>query len=128
MTMNYDENKRVMIELFASQLQQWLTDMLKGELTEVELDLLLEDAILQEIIEEQYQWYELVFVIFFKFTSNFSIYFRSFLVRMVEQYERSLNDIDLSGDPKSLLVMCPICQISELHITNHLLHCKCGFQ
>lgn len=56
-----------MIYLFASQSQQWLTDMLKGELTEVELDLLLEDEILQEIIEEQYQWYESIFVISFFF-------------------------------------------------------------
>lgn len=48
--------------------------------------------------------------------------------RLVEEYERYMNDIDLTGDPKSILVMCPICQISELHITNHLLHCKCGFR
>ena len=39
-------------------LQQWLTDILKGELSEIELDLLLEDTILEELIEEQYKWYE----------------------------------------------------------------------
>lgn len=32
--------------------------MLKDELTELELDLLLEDKILDEIIDEQYDWYE----------------------------------------------------------------------
>lgn len=39
------------------QLQQWLTNELKGEITELEMDLLLEGKILDEIIEEQYQWY-----------------------------------------------------------------------
>lgn len=31
--------------------------MLKGELTELEMDMLLEDQILQELIDEQYQWW-----------------------------------------------------------------------
>lgn len=39
------------------ELQQWLTDILKGELSEFEMDILLEDKILDEMIEEQYQWY-----------------------------------------------------------------------
>lgn len=30
--------------------------MLKGELTELEMDMLLEDKILEELIDEQYQW------------------------------------------------------------------------
>lgn len=36
--------------------QQWLKNMLKSELTELEMDMLLEDKILHEIIDEQYQW------------------------------------------------------------------------
>ncbi|XP_055295363.1 RIP-like protein [Sitodiplosis mosellana] len=96
-------NKFDVSRTFLENEKQWLTDMLKGQLTELEMDLLLEDTMLQELIEEQYQW-------------------------ILEEYERSLHDIDLTGDTKSILVMCPICQICELHITNHLLHCKCGFQ
>ncbi|XP_031617405.1 RIP-like protein [Contarinia nasturtii] len=96
------QNKFDVSRTFLENEKQWLTDVLKGELTEIELDLLLEDQMLKELIEEQYQW-------------------------MVEQYEQS-NNLDLLGDPKSLLVMCPICQLSELHITDHLLHCTCGFR
>lgn len=34
--------------------------MLKGELTELEMDMLLEDKILEELIDEQYQWWVIV--------------------------------------------------------------------
>lgn len=30
--------------------------MLKGELNELEMDMLLEEKILEELIDEQYQW------------------------------------------------------------------------
>lgn len=39
------------------ELQQWLKNMLRSELTEFEMDIELEEMILKEIIEEQYQWY-----------------------------------------------------------------------
>lgn len=42
--------------IYVCNQQQWLTDMLKGELTELEMDMLLEDKILHELIDEQYQW------------------------------------------------------------------------
>lgn len=40
-------------------LQQWLKNMLRSELTEFEMDIELEEIILKEIIDEQYQWYAL---------------------------------------------------------------------
>lgn len=43
--------------IYVCNQQQWLTDMLKGELTELEMDMLLEDKILHELIDEQYQWW-----------------------------------------------------------------------
>lgn len=38
-------------------LQQWLAGVLQNEFSEFEMDILLEDIILKELIEEQYQWY-----------------------------------------------------------------------
>lgn len=55
------------------------------------------------------------------------LYHLSIANRMIEQYYTSL-DVELTNDPKALLVMCPICEIAELKWNNHLLSCSCGFQ
>lgn len=39
-------------------LQLWLAELLKNELLEFEENVLLEDAIWQELIEESYNWYK----------------------------------------------------------------------
>lgn len=107
-------------------LQQWLTDVLKVELSEIEIDMELENIILNELIAEQYQWQvHAFFSVFCLKLTNFIICF-SFCHRMVDQYEQT-NEVDLSGD-RSFIVLCPICQLSELQLISHLLKCQCGFQ
>lgn len=46
---------------------------------------------------------------------------------MVEQYEKELEYL-VSTDNKVQLVMCPICQVSQLNLNGGILKCSCGFE
>lgn len=80
-------------------------------------------------MEESYEWYcANVFFFLFFFDNQKKIIPILFEFRLVEQYEKELNYYASTNQNKTELILCPICQISELKLVNNVLGCDCGIR